>query len=370
MANGFAPYLLKSLRALAGQNYPGLVLTPAGFTAMLLENSNIREIKLTNEQGHQKTAKVKYKTRQTPSAVGDGGTCDINFSPAYLEADVTAINDKALAFHISRETVSKYMEEASNPQNIGNPSVPVIAEIADSIAHCVNSIVGAIDLILLNSVVWGNNAVTGNNNAVNLNISKDATKMNLDQGFAKLLSDAFENEFQGNVLIVGSGKFNAYELQKRSGVMAAAAQNGIDISRFTGYRFYPDLYARSQWGVDRIGVFAPGSIHMVDFNRYVGFQAGKFGNSTFFQLTLPVDYGFGQTDMTFDCQLKELDCPTELLNAYGEPQTYAVGYGLYIRKTFGLFQTPSNAFSSDDRLTGVNGALRYVVTNECDTCEE
>ena len=61
MANGFAPYLLKSLITIAGQNYPGFKLTPAGFTAMLLENSDIADLRLTNAQGHQKDVKVKYK---------------------------------------------------------------------------------------------------------------------------------------------------------------------------------------------------------------------------------------------------------------------------------------------------------------------
>ncbi len=362
MANGFAPYLLKSLNGLAAINYPGTKITPAGFTAMLLENSDVVDAKLTNQQGHQKTAKVKYKVRQTDSTVQENDNCDIDFTPAYLESDMTATRFAKTGFHISMETISKYMEEASNPENIGNPSARVMTEVANSIAHAANSIITKVDKRLLADVTWGTNVVSGTNAAVTLNLPLDSTQNSLAAGYAKLLSDAFENEFSGNLLIVGSGNFNAHELQKQAGYIAQA-QNGIDVSRFNGYKFYPDLHAKTSWAANRIGVFAPGSIHLVDFQKYVGFQSGKIGNSTFFQITLPVNYGMGETMMTFDAQLKELDCPTELLDGYGEAATYDRGYALFLSKRYGLFQIPADAYLSDDRLTGVNGALRYDVTN-------
>lgn len=362
MATGFAPYLLKSLTALAGNNYPGVKITPAGMLAMLLENSNVAEAKLTNAQGHQKTAKVKYKVRQTDATVQEDDNCDIDFTPAYKEGDMTAVRFAKTGFHISMDTISKYMEEASNPVNMGNPSARVLTEIADSVAHAANSIITKIDKRLLGDVTWGTNVVSGSNAAVTLNLPLNSTNNSLAAGYAKLLNDAFENEFSGNLLIVGAGKFNAHELQKAANIIGQA-QNGIDVSRFTGYKWYADLHSTSSWTTDQIGVFAPGSIHFVDFQKYVGFQAGKIGTSTFFQITLPVNYGNGEIMMTFDAQLKELDCPTTLLNGYGEEGTYDRGYALFLSKRYGLFQIPSDAYASDDRLTGVNGALRYAVTN-------
>ena len=367
MANGFAPYILKSLKALGGINYPGLKLTAAGHLGMLLENSNVAEATLTNPEGHRKTATVKYKVRQTPDVVQEDDNCDIDFIPVYKEADMTAVRTAKVGFHLSLDTVSKYLEEASNPLSIGNPAVSVIAEVADSIQHTADAIIKKIDSRLLADTVWGVNVVEGNNAATALNIGKDATKNNLAGGFAKLLNDSFENEFSGNLLIVGSGKFNAHEMVKAANAIGAA-QNGIDLSRFNGYKFYPDLQAKTGWGADHIGVFAQGSIHFVDFQKYIAFQAGKIGVSTFFQITLPVNYGYGETQMTFDAQLKEIDCPTVLLNGYGEQVTYSRGYALYLSKTYGLFQTPSDAFATTDRLSGVNGALRYTVTNDCEDC--
>jgi hypothetical protein len=35
----------------------------------------------------------------------------------------------------------------------------------------------------------------------------------------------------------------------------------------------------------------------------------------------------------------------------------------YEKKTYGLFQIPSTAYATSDRLVGVNGAIHYNITN-------
>lgn len=365
MASGFAPYILRDLMNLAGQNYPGTKITAPGFLKLLLENTDIEGVRLVENNGHQLTAKVKYKQRISPSLVAENDTCDIDFVPAYLEADISAVRIAKLGFYMSLDTVSKYMAEASQNVTIGTPPTGVLREIVNSIQHTANAMIGKVDQRLLGDVNWGTNVVYGDDAVHDLNINKDATTFDLDSGYAKLLNDAFENEFAGDLLIAGSGKFNMAELYKMTNTIGAN-QSGVDISRFTGYRFYPDLWAKSSgnWGGDDIGVFAKGAIHLVDFNKYVGFRAGKLANSTFFQITLDVN----GTPMKFDAQLRELDCPTEILDVYGTAGTYREGYVLYLKKTYGLFQLPSDSFATSDRLTGVNGSIHYNVTNICENC--
>lgn len=353
MANGFAPTLLRSLRDLAAQNYPGTKITPPGFLKMLLEYSSI-QARLTNPEGHKKTVSVKYKQRVSPSDVATNDNCDIDLVPAYLESSLTAVNTVKFGFHIPLATVSQYMEEASRPVNVNG--VSVINEIADQIQHTANAMLGKVDKVLLDSIDWGKNVVYGDDAVHDLNFPLDSTDFDLNSGFPKLMNDAFENEFAGKLLIVGSGKFNALQLSKM-----AAAYNAINPGQFDGYQFYPDLWAKNStsWGTDDIGVFAPGAIHFVDVEKYVGFQAGKIGTSTFFQITLDVN----GTPMLFDAQLREIDCPTVIPDIYGASTTFGVGYALYLRKTYGLFQLPSNSFATSDRCAGVNGAIHYNVTN-------
>ena len=364
MANGFAPYVLKDLLTLSGQNYAGLKLTQNGFLGMLLENSNVVDAKLTNQQGHQKTAKVKYKVRQTTSTVVEEDNCDIDFTPVYKEADMTAVRFAKTGFHLSMETVSKYMESASSQVALGGTTV--LEEIANSIQHTADSIVTKINQRLLGDVTWGINVVTGVNTAGTINIAKNPA-LNLADGVSKILSDAFENNFSDSLLVVGNGLMNSYELSKG---LTGLNQAGLDISKFNGYKFYADLMSKtaSGWGANKIGVFAKGSIHFVDFQKYVGFQKGPIGNSWFEQIDLNVSNGLTTVPMTFDIQIKELDCPTTLMNGYGEEGTYDRGYAVFLSKRYGLFQTPSDAFAADDTLSGVNGALRYTVTNACDEC--
>lgn len=366
MADGFAPYILRSLKTLAGINYPGTKIRTAGFLQLLLENTNIAGVQLVEENGHQKVAKIKYMQRVSPSLVADNDTCDVDFVPAYKEADLNATRFSKIAFYMSRETVSKYLEDASRMTSIGSPPTRVMQEIVDTISHMANSLIGKIDQVMLNDVDWGVNVVYGNDAVQDLNINKDATVFDLDSGYAKLLNDAFENEFFGQLLIAGQGKFNMLELTRMAGALSTN-QSGLDISRFTGYKFYPDAYSKNsvKWGGDNIGVFAPGSIHFVDFTKYVGFRTGKLGTSTFFQLTLDVN----GTPMKFDAQLRELDCPTEIPNVYGTPTLYGEGYVLYLKKAYGLFQLPVDSYGASDELVGNNGSIHYKITNICEDCE-
>jgi len=360
MASGFAPYILRDLMSLAGQNYPGTKITAPGFLQMLLENTDVAGVQLVNPDGHQVTGKVKYKQRISPSLVAENDTCDIDFVPSYSEADISAVRFAKLGFYLSLNTVSKYMNDASKQQSVGTPPIGVLAEIVNTIQHTANAIIGKVDQRLLGDVDWGVNAVYGNDAVQNLNIEQDGTLNDLDSGYAKLLNDAFENEFMGDLLIAGSGKFNAYQLQKMAGALALNSA-GVDVSRFTGYKWYPDLHAKSStnWGGDDIGVFSKGSIHFVDFDKYKGFRTGRLGTSTFFQITLDVN----GVPMKFDAQLRELDCPTSILDVYGTSGTYSEGYVLYLKKTYGLFQIPSTAYATSDRLVGVNGAIHYNITN-------
>jgi hypothetical protein len=66
--------------------------------------------------------------------------------------------------------------------------------------------------------------------------------------------------------------------------------------------------------------------------------------------------------LNIDFQLKEIDCPQETTVGY-EETTLGAGYSLIMSKRFALWQVPSDAYQSTDRLTGNNGSLRYTATN-------
>jgi hypothetical protein len=373
MANGFAPYLLKTINEVATQDDPQYKITSTGFLKMLLASNVIRGAKVLNlnlPSGQKRQVFVKYQQRYSINSVQETDNCDIDVTPQYLESELQDPRVAKIGVYISYEDLRKFQEDAIQTVMVGQPATKFMRDHVEAIMRAANAIVGKIDTRLLGDVVWGTNVTTGTNAAVTVNINKNVTANDLETGLTKVLADAFENEMWGGLQIVGSGLFNNYELQK---VAATAALSGIDVSKFSGYSFSPDLYAKAAWGTNQIGVFSEGAIGFVDLNKYVGSFEGKLGVSDLFQMTLPV--ATGQNDgtvpgLTFDVQLKPLDCPTELLNGYGEPTTYDKGYALFITKNYGLWQIPSDAYLTDDRLTGVNGALRYVVTNDCVECQQ
>jgi hypothetical protein len=365
----YAPHILESLAQLAQENNPEFKISPVGFLAALIENnpklSAFEQLTLTNTGGHQKRVFIKYQPRYNENVIATEDNCNIDLVPAWKVSEIKAERFVKIGIHISDEEISKLVDDASQTVRMGTPPTTLLREHIETIMRIAQALMRKIDAQLLSDVTWGVNVTTGNNAAVTVNINKDATKNDLNSGFTKILFDASENEFAGNLIIVGNGLMNSYELQKMA---AVAAMNGVDVTKFTGYTFYNDTLSKVAWGVNQIGVFEKGSIGFVDVSRYLGFRAGERPNSFFFQLPLPVQTNSGIQPFNFDVQLKYIDCPTVLLNHYGEEEQFDRGWALYISKRYGLWQYPSNVYNAGDVLAGVNGSLRYIITNECAEC--
>ena len=369
--NAYAPHLLDTLGQVAGANNPEFKISPVGFLKALLENNPklkvIEQFSTHNKKGHQKRIFIKYQPRYTEDYVGTEDNCDIDLVPNWSIQELTNERFVKIGIHIADEEISKMADEQSNKSSAGTPPSDLMQEHIDVVLRVANGLLRKIDRQLLTDNVWGTNVVTGNNNAQTVNFNKDATKNDLLTGFNKLLYDASENEFMGNLIVVGSGLINAYEIQKMA---AVAALNGVDVTKFTGYSFYNDTLAKTIWGTNQVGVFEKGAIGFVDVNKYVGFRAGARPNSYFFTLPLPMQVGNKIVPVTFDAQLKYIDCPTTLLDHYGEEQEFDRGWALFLSKRYGLWQHPSGVYQAGDPLAGVIGSLRYTITNECVTCEE
>lgn len=371
MALGYAPYLLKTLSEFAGVDDPEYKLTPTGFLKMLLASNAIRGInvlKTNTPQGQIRQVQVKYRQRATMGVIKESDDCDIDLVQPYLESTLVAPRIAKVGIYVSYDELRRYVEDAIRQESLGQPATTLMKEHVDRIMSAANAILGFIDTKLLNDVDWGVNKTTGSTAKKFVNLNKDATVNGLNQGLAELLNDAFENEMWGSLQIVGSGLFNNFQISK---VAAVAALNGIDVSKFTGYNWFPDLYTSGTWGTNHIGIFSQGAIGFADIDKFLPPFAGQLGVSTLFRASLPVmgNQNDGTVNgMTFDMQLKPIDCPTVLLNGYGEETTYDKGFALFITKNYGLWQVPTDAYSSLDRLAGVNGSLQYEVTNDCSSC--
>ena len=369
MTLGYCPAVLNHMKFIIGENAPEHKITPSGFLKAALEKgANATPVQdalsLSNQAGHIKDLRLKYYNRTIPSQMSTSDNCDIDLVQAYDEITIDTTSIVKFGLHFDDSTIARYCDEASRSVNIGGAPTPFMQEHLAGLMAAMNGFVSKIDQTLLGQVVWGTNAVTGNNTAVNVNFNDDSTVNLFSEGYTKLLNDYALNEGQGTPIVVGSGLINAAMIQSKIAGLTqySPLNNGAAANSFD---YYHDINSQTSWGTNQFGVFMPGTFGLVELDRYKGFRAKKLGLSTFWNMAVPLNMpgADGLLQMMYiDFQLRELDCAQEATVGY-ETTTLDAGYSLIMSKRFALWQVPNDAFLSGDRLTGNNGALRYTAAN-------
>ena len=371
---GIAPYLLQHVAVGIKENDPSTKITPTGFLKLALDNTpdmgipDHEKLRLNTDSGLYSNVKLWYYQRANPSTVSDTLDCvsgDINDRATF---DLRAPHVASRTIQFSNSDLAQYTEDAIATVKLGKAPSPFMEEVFKQIMIQCNAIAGRINQDLIGDVTFGVNVNTSSASSTTININKDSTKFDLAQGIPALITDALLNEFNGDLLIAGAGKMLAYEQFRQK---ATPMINGLDIASVDGYEFYKDFYAAAVWGAadatpaDTVGVFAPGTIGLIDLNTLVGFREQNLGVFQAFQIPLPVNTSDGQsTIMMFDVRMRFNNCPSDIADAaYGGTRTISEGWSVQISKQYGLFQTPASLYASGDRLAGSNGALRYNLTN-------
>jgi hypothetical protein len=362
---GFVPYLLAHASQIFGNQTPSAKLTPPGFLQMLLANKPTGMQVINNStmdgSGHIRGLKIKYRPRGLSSDVKTTDDCNVDVVPEYQEADVPTTMFRKIGIKIDDDVIRKYEAEASRTVAVGQPASPLMIEMYNAILEQMNGFVGSINSALLTSqaAAFGKNAVTGSNATSVLNFS-NTNQISYTDGIIKLLTDVQENEFYGKINICGNGIISAFDMARQ--FQKGANQAGFDPSSFN-VKIWNDIYSKAAWGANQLGVFAENATGLIEIDRYVGSFAGNKGGSDFFTMPIPLAVS-GVADelgsMNIDCQLKYVDCPSEVSDGAGGTKTINRGWILYISKSFGLFNMPTDMFKAGDRLAGNNGTLRYT----------
>jgi hypothetical protein len=376
MANGYCEALLLHLDSIAGQNYPGQKVTIPGFLNMLVtapdRPSTIQD---GYREGHYRTVNVKYMPRTTVSQVSTTDTCAVDVIPAYKETTVSVGNIAQVGVWIPDDTIRQYCEEASRTVAIGQPATQIMTEHLRGILNAMNGIYQKMENVLTTSMAssFGKHKGTGSATAVTVNIEQDGNLNDLGTGLTKLLTDFQANEGCGTPQFVGAlgSLMHAYSIQKQRNALGMGT--GIDFGAMANdFNFYASGQTGSTWGAQHVGMFSPGSVHLVERFDNVGSFAGQRGSSFFTSIVDPRTQCWtpnGLGNIQFDLQVKYVDCPEDLganiTNGYinAESVSSARGYLLLIKKRYGLFTTPTDAYDGADVLAGSNGSLRYAITN-------
>lgn len=353
---GFVQALLLNINLIAGLNDPQTKITPVGFLKMLYENNALAQINnLPDLQaGKAREIKIRYMQRGTESDVTDTDDCETPITPEWKETSIPEMQFSKIGIFISDEQMRKYQIEADQTLAAGTPSAPLMRGLYETLIVKVNGLLQKMDTNLLSAqnTKWGKNIAYDADTAQQIALG---TTAGLNDGYVKLLDDAQANEVLDNLLICGSGKVTRYDIYQR-------IKNGFDAQGIGSLPLnaYYDPKASTIWGADHFGVFAKGMIGIVDWNKNVGAYAGVRGQSVFFTIPLPVQVGNEVIPITFDAQLKYIDCPT--FSADGA-KTQDRGWQLIVSKHYALFNTPKDAFAAEDRLNGMNGTFHYVATD-------
>jgi len=375
MALGFLPNFLQRMSVVADPNYSGKKISQHGLVKALVENNpslqitkgsggeTINPLKLNTLAGNIREVVLKYLPRIVDSQVEELDDCDNNQIFHYKETSVTTPRFAKFSFFLDWQFLEKYEADAATQMSLGTPAYGAVKELEEQLMHAANALVSKMDKQLLADITWGKNKTTGLTTAKTININDDSTVFNVDEGFSELLYDVAENEFYGTPIIVGSGLMSKFMIAKNQGALGLA-QNGQNLSAYSGFQYYHDTNAATAWAANQVGVFAPGTIGLVDIDRYIAWKTGSFGTSHFATIMLPVESGVGAPQMmTFNIQIKEIYCPTEVYNCYGTT-TSDRGYQVILTKRYGIFQIPTDTYQTTAVLTGVNGALRFAITND------
>ncbi len=352
---GFIQALLTNISNIALLDDPQYKVTPAGFLQMLLENptttrlSNLREIM----NGQDKVLKVRYMQRGLETQVTDVDDCETPLTPEWLETEIGRPLFSKIGIYISDENMRKYQDEATQTLAAGTPSAPLMLALYETMLVKLQGLIQKIDgnLLTAQSANWGMNAVTGAITPQSVEFTNTPT---INDGIVKLISDYQLNEMYDTPMIVGNGIVMNYNILQ-------SLKRGIDDGGFGAnmtFRPYLDVASIGKWGANHFGVFTPGMIGLVDFNKNVGSYAGEKGGSIFFTIPIPVRLANGVLSaLTFDAQLKYEDCP--IFDDNGD-KIADRGWKLILSKSYGLFNAPNNMFAATDRLNGVNGTFHYI----------
>ena len=377
MANGYCEALLLHLDSIAGQNYPGQKVTIPGFLNMLVTSPDRpTAIQDGYREGHYRTVNVKYMPRTTVSQVSTSDTCAVDVLPAYKETSVSVNNIAQTGLFITDDQVRQYCEEASRTVAVGLPPTQIMTEHLRAILHAMNGIYQKMENVLTTSMAssFGKHVETGTATAVTVNIEQDGTLNDLGTGLTNLLTRAANNEFCGTPMFVGAlgSLMHAYSIQKQRSAFGMSAA-GVDYASMNNdFQFFASGQTGSTWGAQHVGMFAPGSVHLIERQDNVGSFAGQRGSSFFTTIVDPRTQCWtpnGLGNIAFDLQVKYIDCPEDLgsnlANGYINEASISAarGYVLLIKKRYGLFTTPTDAYDGADRLAGSNGSLRYSITN-------
>ncbi len=359
---GFCPALLRDITDWYVPA-PSDKVTETGFLTSLLQETNkptvINEVMSNN--GHTKSALVRYMPRSVISQAHETFDCGIDKTPAFKETTVSIAKKVQVGLFFEVDTIRQYCEDASRTQAVGAPPTQMMEFVRKAILTNLNSAYQKMETRLLQSLKLACPS------AVTVNLPLAGTQMDLANGIQKMLGELQDAEFCGiPTLVGGSNLFRNYDAIAGRNAFGMN-QSGMMNTTNADWNFYYSKLGRTLLGTEDIAAIDPGSVGLLEAQLEVGSFAGQHGTSHFGVFSDPrmqCVTGTGYQNMLWDMQVKELDCATTLTDSYtGVDGTFNRGYAVYLRKAYDLWVTPSDVYDGADVNAGQRGIKYFTISN-------
>lgn len=358
------------------ENYPGDKVTHNGFLVSLLSEGNRGDTVIEQnayKSGHKRTVNIKRSKRSTKAewSTSVADTCQVDGTPAMDEFTQAITLEVGRTIFMSEETYREYCVEASRSVAIGKPATAMMDQFYRFMLEQLNGGYGNINdqLLTAMSTKFGYNH-SGNVAGATpktVNFAATGTSNNYTENYSVITTDMQINEICGTPFIVGNGNFHVFWNQFTANALGfnQSGYNNAAVAAKMGANFYYDQATVSKWGANRIGVFAPGSVQFLEFNRNVDSFAGDKQVVFDFQFFDPRVQCWDNGRMkpfAWDASLSYNKCDTEF-TGYGGTATYGKGWLFSISKTFDLYVDSATGYDGADTNVGQNGTLWYTINN-------
>jgi hypothetical protein len=371
MALGYCEAMLLHQKFIAGQNYGGAKRTLNGMVNMLYSATD-RPFAEAYTNGHSRSIRVKYKQRSTEAQVQTSASCGVDVIPAYKETTAAVDQYVQLSAQVTDDKIRLYCEDASRMVSADGQSLtgvsPFMAEHYDVLTTLMNGLYSKMETVLTTSMStkFGMNVRAGSNAAQTVNFNVNGTTQNFNEGITRILTDYQINENCGTPIIVGNGIIQGFANQLGAVGLNQYGVDGQAMADKLGFAFYASQKTATTWGANKFGVFAPGSIHIIEDIRNAGNFQMDLGTVKKFTIIDPNNTCWspnGPVPVRWDVNMVYNTCTETKTGGYAGSTSVDAGWQITLFKNYGLFTPPTDLFDGGDALSGDNGTLYYTATN-------
>lgn len=367
--NAVCPAILVGLDEILKDGTPYELQTEVGLLQSLFDPINRKPNSVVQNadagNGHNKSVRIAYKQRATPSDTTTTKDCAGGTAKSYFETVFNVNQYRQHTINVKESDVRKLCDAHSQMKPIGTNftdlkgqsyAKQVMAEIVMEIMMDFDSLRMAINTDLHTSLNLQFGKYVGGAGINTYNMYRSTTATALQEGspvlsgFNQFKQDMKRTTMTGMPLVVGEGALDLAISALGWGCCNSSGNNFADPSIVaSNFKYYRDftIGTESIGSANGFAIYMPGSMQFADYNEYVGPGFER-----------PI--GVIERGIIPDPAIPGLNYDIRIIPNACSGSTVVESYDVIIGLHFDLYVAPTNMFQAADRLNGVNGVFKAI----------